>query len=97
MQTFNAAPATFATFSPRARLASACAAFGASATVLGLVVAMFGTASASPWLPDTPDAIALSSICEQAASRPVRDRCMQQAALRWQAADRQGLSLASSR
>ena len=97
MQKFQATPATLATFSPRTRLASACAAFSASATVLGLVVAMFGSASANPWLPDTPEAIAQSSSCEQAASRSARDRCMQLVALRWQAADRQAVRLASSR
>jgi hypothetical protein len=82
---------------PHARLVGACAAFSASATVLGLLVAMFGAASSSPWLADTPDAIAQSATCDQAATRQARDLCMQQAALRWQAEDRQGLRLASSR
>jgi hypothetical protein len=94
MQKFHTSPVTMA---PRARLVSACAAFSASATVLGVLVAMFGAASSSPWLPDTPDAIAQSATCDQAVSRLARDRCVHQAALRWQAADRQGLRLASSR
>jgi len=94
MQEFHNAPVTL---TPRARLVGACAAFGASAAVLGVLVAMFGAASSSPWLPDTPDAIALSASCDQAASRSARDQCMNQAALRWQTADRQGLHLASSR
>lgn len=96
MQTFSATPAAFSTFSPRTRLAGACAAFSASATVLGLVVAMFNAASANPWLPDTPAAIAQSSTCDQAPSRRDRNQCMQQAAVRWQGADHQGLRLASS-
>jgi hypothetical protein len=94
MQRFRTAPVTL---TPRARLVSACAAFSASATVLGVLVAMFGAASSSRWLPDTPDAIALYASCDLAASRLERDRCMNQAALRWQAADRQGLRLASTR
>jgi hypothetical protein len=94
MQKFHTSPVTL---TPRARLVSACAAFSASATVLGVIVGMFCAASSSPWLPDTPEAIAQSSSCDQSASRPARNHCMQEAALRWQSADRQGLRLASSR
>ena len=94
MQEFHTA---LVTLTPRARLVSACTACIASATTLGVLVAMFGAASSSRWLPDTSDAIALSVTCDQATSRLARDHCMNQAALRWQAADRQGLRLASSR
>lgn len=94
MQGFPVNPVALA---PRARLAGACAAFGASTTLLGMLVAMFATASSCPWLPDNPDAIAEAARCDQAASRVARDQCVQQAALRRDAAGLQAVRVASTR
>lgn len=94
MQTFQAAHATLA---PRHRIASACAALGTSAALLGLVVAVFAAAASSPWLPDTPEAVAKEAACSQAGSRPARDACMRETVARWQAAERRGLRVASGR
>lgn len=90
-------PTASATLAPRHRIVSACAAGAASATVMGLLLALFAAASSSPWLPDTPEAMAQAATCEQAGSRVARDACMQQAVARWQAAERRGIRLASSR
>ena len=94
MHTFSSTPATP---NRHHRIVSACAAGGASATVLGLLLALFAAASSSPWLPDTPEAAAQASACDQAATRAARDLCMQQTVARWQSADRRGIRLASSR
>ena len=93
MQTVHATAA----LASRRRAAGACAAFAASASVLGLLMTLFAGASSNPWLPDTPEAVALAARCEQAASRMTRDACVLQAAARWQAAERQGIRVASSR
>jgi hypothetical protein len=94
MHTFHSTPAPHA---HRQRIVSACAAGGASAAVLGLLLALFAVASSSPWLPDTPEAIAQAVRCDQSASRAARDVCMQQAVAHWQAAEQRGIRLASSR
>lgn len=94
MHQFNSAPASNAM---RHRLVSTLAALGASLAMLGSLSAFFASASSSPWLPNTPAAIAQAAICDQSQSRVARGTCMQQAVARWQAADRREIRLASSR
>ena len=80
----------------RDRIVGACAAGGASAALLGLMLSLFASASATPWLPNRPEAIVQARTCDQAASRAARDTCMQQAVVRWQAMESRGIRLASN-
>ena len=67
-----------------------------SAALLGLMLSLFASASATPWLPNRPEAIVQARTCDQAASRAARDTCMQQAVVRWQAMESRGIRLASN-
>jgi hypothetical protein len=78
------------------RLRAAALGVALAVALCGGVATLFAQASQAPWLPDTPQAVAVARGCAQQPTRDGRDVCMAQAARRWQAADRAGLRLAGA-
>lgn len=95
MQSFQFTPASS---SLRQRILGAAAAAGATVAVVGLTLSLFATASTVDWLPDTPEAAAQARACTTSSTdRAAREGCMRALVARWQAGERRGIHVASSR
>lgn len=90
-------PATPLGLSKTKRLACLAASVVTGAAVGTFVIALFGQASSMPWLPESPEAIALAQVCQQSPERRARQACMQQIVAEWQAAASRPLRLSSAR
>jgi hypothetical protein len=78
------------------RLACAIASLIVGAGLCSLVVGLFAHASSTPWLPDTPETVALASACQRLETRAARAACMQESVALWYAPERRQLRLAST-
>lgn len=78
------------------RIVCGVAGFATSATLVTLTMSLFGAASSTPWLPDTPRTREMAATCARQAHREARERCMQRVLAAWQA-ERHDLRLAQAR
>lgn len=78
------------------RIACASASLLTCAGLFAAVIGLFGQASSTPWLPDTPEATALASACQAQPSRSARAACMSQLVAQWQAPDRRAVRVAAA-
>jgi hypothetical protein len=67
------------------------------ATLCGVVLALFATASPPRWLPASADAVALVEACQQRPQRLAREACVRKVLAQWQANERGEVSVATQR